>query len=100
MRKDTFAEQEKKIKCLGYSKLEPIKELDKSKLPLNKQVLECFFSLQNSQLIQEHRKLNPEQSKINFSNKNYISYIYLIIFTSYFLSFVESKAPSLLLVLS
>ena len=41
LRKDTFAEQEKKSKCLGYSK--PIKELDKSKLPSNRQVLKHFF---------------------------------------------------------
>ena len=73
LRKDTYAEQEKKSKCLRNIKLKSIKELDKSKLPLNKQVLECFFALQNLQLIQEHRKLNPEQSKINFSNKNSIS---------------------------
>ena len=56
LRKDTFAEQEKKSKCLGYLKLKPIKELDKSKLPSNRQVLKHFFALQNLQLIQEHRK--------------------------------------------
>ena len=45
LRKDTFAEQEKKRKCLGYLKLKPIKELDKSKLPSNRQVLKHFFLL-------------------------------------------------------
>ena len=43
LRKDTFAEQEKKSKCLGYLKLKPIKELDESNLPSNRQVLKHFF---------------------------------------------------------
>ena len=43
LKKDAFAEQEKNCKCLGYLELEPIKELYKSKLPSNRQVLKCFF---------------------------------------------------------
>ena len=61
LRKDTYAEQEKKSKCLGNLKLKSIKELDKFKLPLNKQVLERFLLYKIYNIFK-----NTENSILNF----------------------------------
>ena len=48
LRKDKHAEEEKQTKFLGNLTLKLIEELNKCKLPSNKQVLQRFFGLQNS----------------------------------------------------
>ena len=67
LRKDTFAEQEKKSKCLGYLKLKPIKELDESNLPSNRQVLKLFFALQNDHTFDKSKKKIAEKLLIEIN---------------------------------
>ena len=72
--KDTFAEQEKKSKCLGYLKLKPIKELDESNLPSNRQVLKHFFCFTKWSYISNIPKKKIAEKPLIEINERYIKY--------------------------